>query len=1047
MTRIIQCNLNRSPRAFDLLTQEMTGSGISIAIIAEPPFVADNTHWLSSTNQLAAIYWRPNISVTPRLIARSRGVIAVKLGEISVVSCYISPNVPRGEFLEFVDELSDVLNLTMNKTLVGGDFNAKSVMWGSTYSNERGNTIEDWAAEQDLRLLNTGAEPTCLRAQGTSIVDLSWATPNLAQMVTKWEVLDITTLSDHAYIKIEIAGKGGRVAVQRPIQLKFPRWNWKKADWEKFQESLLWSASSNLNIIQGQITAAEDIASKLDTEIRYACDNSTTRLHPPKGRCSVYWWSDDIFELRREANQAYRRWKRCLRRRNIAPDVSERCRVLYKVAHKKLRRAIGKAKANSWKELLDTIEEDPWGLPYKLVLRRLRDSSSGILKGLEERQRVQIIETLFPEGETHDPTALWREWQEDTMWQEEWDITPGELHKVIRRRSTPSSTAPGVDGIPAHAWKRIPEEFMDKLEICFNTCMRQGIFPRAWKKAILVLIPKAGQLTDNGLPKVRPICLLNEVGKALERILADRIKDYLKENPAYDLSPDQFGFREGKSTYDAVANVCRVARTAMSENGYTIAVSLDISNAFNSVPWRTIREALIKKNVPEYLRRILDSYLHDRYIAYIIEDEKDPTATPVTAGVPQGSVLGPLLWNIAFDSVLRDGTERGCHIVCYADDTLIMASADTTGTAIARVNLQIAMVLNRIRRLGLTVSASKTEAIIFYGKNKPRGPVNVQVGDEKIAVGQTLKYLGIMLDSKLSFKPHFEYVEKKIAKVSRALGRLMPNLRGPGEGKRRLYANVVLSIFLYGAPIWNEAFAASRNSQSVINKVLRSTAIRVISGYRTVSLDAALLIARIPPAYLLANMRRRTYDRVRDLRDEGRWSLAEEKRIKSDEELLLRRQWELHLGNPNISGTRTRDAILPSLHSWLDRRHGGVSFRVTQILTGHGCFGSYLYRIGKVADSLCEHCREGVEDSPEHTLAECKAWEVERGRLCIALNIGDNEVSLREVMARILDSPEGWGAFVTYANTVMLSKESAERERQANEAQGADDRSDSSYDP
>lgn len=541
---------------------------------------------------------------------------------------------------------------------------------------------------------------------------------------------------------------------------------------------------------------------------------------------------------------------------------------------------------------------------------------------------------------------------------------------------------------------------IDKIKECFQACLREGIFPREWKRAILVLIPKAPQLPIDDLPKVRPICLLNELGKALERIIAERLKDWMRIHPAA-LSENQYGFCKGRSTSDALIRVKREIETATGEGGVTIAVSLDITNAFNSLPWRVIRLALERKDSPEYLRRILDDYLHHRSVEFA-RGNKDIRSRIVTSGVPQGSILGPLLWNLSFDSVLQEGVEAGCQIVCYADDTLVLASADTILTATRRVNLQTALVVNRIRRLGLLVAAAKTEAVLFYGKSKPLVLPLVQVAGESIQTKDSMKYLGIILDSRLSFKPHFEYVERKASMVTRALGRLMPNLRGPGETKRRLYASVLQSIVLYGAPVWSDALSASRSSQMLLNRVFRVMALRVISGYRTVSLDAALILARIPPVYLMATLRRRVFERVGDLRTNSIWTKEEEENIKINEMLLLRRQWEIYLGRPNLSGIRTRTAILPHFGEWLERRHGGVTFRVTQLLTGHGCFGTYLYRIGKVDTPGCEHCDdEEAEDSAEHTLEECSAWSEERAilRNSLGLVVGvDVEVTLETII-------------------------------------------------
>lgn len=129
-----------------------------------------------------------------------------------------------------------------------------------------------------------------------------------------------------------------------------------------------------------------------------------------------------------------------------------------------------------------------------------------------------------------------------------------------------------------------------------------------------MLIPKVGKSVDTALPKARPICLLDKLGKSFERIIADRLLAWRQEIPARDLSENQFGFRKKRSTCDALLRVKGITTEAVNEGGVAIAIGLDIENAFNSLPWRTIRKVLIDKGFPVYLRRIVDSYLSDRYI-------------------------------------------------------------------------------------------------------------------------------------------------------------------------------------------------------------------------------------------------------------------------------------------------------------------------------------------------------------------------------------------------------------------------------------------------
>lgn len=122
-----------------------------------------------------------------------------------MVACYISPNVDDGEYSYFLNELDTVISeLEHHRTVIAGDFNAKNKMWGARLTNSRGEKVARWAASKDLRLLNVGNNPTCVRHNGDSVVDLSCSTADIHYCISGWQVLDEFTYSDHLYIAFTI---------------------------------------------------------------------------------------------------------------------------------------------------------------------------------------------------------------------------------------------------------------------------------------------------------------------------------------------------------------------------------------------------------------------------------------------------------------------------------------------------------------------------------------------------------------------------------------------------------------------------------------------------------------------------------------------------------------------------------------------------------------------------------------------------------------------------------------------------------------------------
>lgn len=311
--------------------------------------------------------------------------------------------------------------------------------------------------------------------------------------------------------------------------------------------------------------------------------------------------------------RAKRKLTRANGRRN--PVNNEELLGAYRDARRKLRGLIKKAKMNSWTELIASIEEDPWGLPYKLVMGRLGRSAPGLSEELGSNALEKLLATLFPEGEVHRPGEIWRDVEIPDDWGE---VSVNEINEVLKKGNP--RKAPGPDGITLGVLRRVPPELIGFVARTFTTCFREGVFPRIWKKAKLVLIPKGATNTITGEVRARPICLLNELGKLLERIIAGRLNNYIEVSAPATISSRQFGFRRGRSTVDALDAVVSSIKYWTKKNYYAISVGLDVKNAFNSIPWPIIRNALRNKEFPMYVRRLIDSYLYERSIVYPIRD-------------------------------------------------------------------------------------------------------------------------------------------------------------------------------------------------------------------------------------------------------------------------------------------------------------------------------------------------------------------------------------------------------------------------------------------
>nr|XP_034194848.1 uncharacterized protein LOC117611073 [Osmia lignaria] len=228
--------------------------------------------------------------------------------------------------------------------------------------------------------------------------------------------------------------------------------------------------------------------------------------------------------------------------------------------------------------------------------------------------------------------------------------------------------APGRDGITGEALRPLYKLAPEWVRDLFNACYRLSYFPATWKIGRLVLIPKPGK-PFNSFSDLRPLCMLSNLGKGFEYALREHLEQALLDSG--DLSPRQFGFRRKRSTLQAMKVVMSEWNRAREFGSHCLLIGLDVKNAFNTVRWENIISAARRPNFPVLLIAMLESYLNSRFIGTTMPDgtwiEQE-----VFAGVPQGSVLGPFLWNLAYDSILEIALPRNVTTIAFADDLALI---------------------------------------------------------------------------------------------------------------------------------------------------------------------------------------------------------------------------------------------------------------------------------------------------------------------------------------------------------------------------------------
>ncbi|KAF7568860.1 hypothetical protein PtrM4_112750 [Pyrenophora tritici-repentis] len=715
----------------------------------------------------------------------------------------------------------------------------------------------EWIESQNLSLLNTPGTGTFFRPHLSreSVLDLSLVTPDLADKAIDWQVTTETG-SDHYGLLFSIRSDTDQV--DNPINQR--KFNTKKADWPLFQKTLNEAIQNNItlqhiseindprkqdckNLIleedQELQSKLEEIGEAITQVIQLAADKAIPKVKlGPKPKP---WWNQELTKLRRELTHCQRVYTQQLQQLSIQEAYLFKKDFL--IARNTYARAIKDAKKRHWNSFLE--QETPQSI-YKAMaytkdqkVEKIPPIHGEILEKTFKGKCKAFRKALFPPPPTAELPSFLN--YQESIW--DWpQLSISELEQACS--SKVKSSTPGPDAITQDiitaTFKFNPEILFIAYSILFN----YGYHPRCWKAATGAILKKPSKL-DYSLPKAyRVITLLNSLGKVLERIIAKRLASLAETTNL--LHPSQIGGRNKKSAIDAALLLVDQIQHKKQQGQITSTVFVDVKGAFDHVIHNRFLDRLKKLGLPISLICWAKSFLSNRTLRLAF-DNKIEEFSKIRAGIPQGSPVSPIFFLIYIRDLFP---ALQSFQLSYIDDLSLTTSSTSLKKNIRALQKEIATLFAKGEQLDIIFDTSKTELIHFTAKKERIERALILPNNDRIEHKDTVKWLGIYLDNRLSFKSHVSIRVSQARQAFYRLGRLANIELGLStHAIRQLYLACVTSVSDYGAQIyWQNQPYATKKLQSLHNLACRKT----LGVFRTAptvptSLEASLL----PPAIRL----------------------------------------------------------------------------------------------------------------------------------------------------------------------------------------------------
>lgn len=777
-------------------------------------------------------YLMPQLSTSDITVVRLTAGDGIK--DTILASVYLPHDAPTPT--RELEQL--VLHCEMEKLhlVIGCDANSHHIMWGSMDTNNRGESLHEFIICSNLEILNRGTEPTFVTTRSQTVIDITLATSGISNKIHDWHVSTSVSMSDHRWIKYTLTHTTGK-------KTRFLR-NPRLTDRNVYADNL----SRNLRTCEttGKLNTVEDIETYVNTfqhsTIKAYKDSCPARKLEDSGNATA-WWCGELDHLRRAARKSFNKAKNS----KLQSDW-----MVYKNIQHDYKKLIRQRQRTAWRSFCEEVETTSAAARLKKILSKDPSQQIGCLKRedgsytakLSEATEI-LINTHFP-GCTDAPDEGWSEPILPNPSKEDWEaadhLTEGARITWAIKSFSPFK-APGLDGIFPALLQWGLDISSAHLAKIFRACIAFRYIPLAWREVKVIFIPKPGRIDYTLAKSYRPISLTSFLLKTLEKLCERSIRETaLTINPIH---ANQHAYTQGKSTESALHTVVDRIERSLDNKMSTLGVFIDIEGAFDKTTFRKMETALSTHGANPTVSGWIKSMLEKRAVTVNVGNA---TVRKIVAkGCPQGGVLSPLLWNIVVDSLLRRLNDNGFHTTGYADDITILLTGRFETVLCNLMQEALKIIELWCNDQSLTINPSKTEMVLFTRKRKLGELKLPKLLNTRLALSSEVKYLGVILDSKLTWEPHLKTKCKKACvslwQCRRAVGQtwgLSPKIA------LWLYTAVVRPMLTYGAVVWWPR-ARQKTSAKQLTQLQRLACLSTTGAMRTTPTAAMEAMLCLPP--------------------------------------------------------------------------------------------------------------------------------------------------------------------------------------------------------